>query len=220
MAVILFILGLPGSGKSTVFRHIENYVIQQHAKTISRINDYDILLHIYQNDNEKKFRPTKKYEGFDIIDFSVLDDALQKIHDDADKLIKSLPNTHLVAIEFARADYKLAFNHFNYSFLQDSFFLFLDVDILICKQRVRNRVIHPKTIDDHFISGHIFNSYYSKDSKQYIFSNLKQDYQLDDNKIKIFDNNGPEDDFIEPINQFIDLVLKSRNTNSNGNNIA
>src|SRR6266581_8239482 len=104
MAVKLFILGLPGSGKSTVFRHIENYVKKQHRKSITRISDYEILYNMYVNDkkrneSERKFEETEEHNGFDIKVFSVLDDSLNIIYEKTKKLCELSTKEELIVLE-------------------------------------------------------------------------------------------------------------------------
>src|SRR5215831_7447939 len=86
MGIILFVFGLPGSGKSAAARHISSYVKQKkfHPR---RFRDYPILYKMFQDDqkpeNEKKrFRSTLNlgYDAFDVLDFAVYDEALQKLH--------------------------------------------------------------------------------------------------------------------------------------------
>jgi len=212
MPLKVFVLGIPGSGKSTVFRHIENYVKQQHEKPIMRICDYEILYSMYlkdkeKNDKERQFSPTGKNDGFDIRDFSVLDISLNRIHEDAKELIRTSTKKDLIVIEFARNDYKQAFRHFNSSFFHNAYILFLDVDKQTCMRRVNERVLHWKTLDDHDVSEYIFNTYYNEDSKHYIISGFREDYELEEDRIMILDNRGSEKDFVPAINQFIDFII-------------
>src|SRR5437588_9092638 len=86
MSIKLFILGRPGSGKSTAYHHIDDFVGQHFCgwSTI-RYNDYNILREmflfekLFQTDaKRRKFRVTE-HNGFDVIDFSVLDTALKEL---------------------------------------------------------------------------------------------------------------------------------------------
>src|SRR6266566_1512781 len=59
MSMKLFILGLPGSGKSTIARHVIDYVGRQKSDCHTvRVNDYGILYAMYKADTEGKFSPT------------------------------------------------------------------------------------------------------------------------------------------------------------------
>src|SRR5574337_919248 len=87
MGVILFVFGLPGSGKSAAARHIKSFARKKHFNP-RRFREYTILYRMFLheqaiNNVEKRFRSTKeysKYDGFDVRDFDVLDEALQKLH--------------------------------------------------------------------------------------------------------------------------------------------
>ena len=58
MVFKLFILGLPGSGKSAVARYITKYIGKIGWETV-RINDYVILKEMFMADIEhKQFKPT------------------------------------------------------------------------------------------------------------------------------------------------------------------
>jgi thymidylate kinase len=212
MTVKLFILGLPGSGKSTVSRYIDDYLKKQHKDWFTtRINDYDILYKMFKADTEGKFGSTKNHEGFDIFDLSVFDTALGEMEEEARHLIPTMKSTALITMELARNDYIQSFKQFKRDFLQDAYFLFLTADIKICKKRIIDRVANPKTEDDHFVSGYIFEAYYDKtdrDDGLRLSANLQIEYGINDQKIKIIENNGPFQDILETINQFIDFILK------------
>src|SRR2546423_5380299 len=137
MAVKLFILGLPGSGKSTISRYIvERVKKQQGSWATSRFNDYTILWEMFQAEPANgKFRSTA-FNGFDVIDLSTCDTALKEMEGRVKELIHALNTSALISIEFSRNDYNYAFAQFNRDFLQDGYFLFLDVAIDICKQRI------------------------------------------------------------------------------------
>src|SRR5947208_3252305 len=81
MAVKLFLLGRPGSGKSTAARYIELLAADRKWSVVS-LNDYTFLQEMFRADTQhQQFRPTGSPESdaFDVIDFSVLDRALEKI---------------------------------------------------------------------------------------------------------------------------------------------
>jgi hypothetical protein len=214
MIVKLFVLGHPGSGKSTVSRYIVNYVgSQRNGWTANRFNDYDIMLEMFLSEEHKhRFRPTKKHLGFNVHDPLVYDEALKKLEGIVQTPFSSSPN-ELTIIEFARNDYKKALQQFSPDFLSNTYIIFLDVDIGICIQRISNRVIHPVSIDDHFVSSSIFQNYRHTNPKQYISSNLKTDFSFDEDMVLIMNNRGAEQDFENPINHFIDTIFKQAGGN-------
>jgi adenylate kinase family enzyme len=209
MTVKLFILGLPGSGKSTTSRHIVDYVKYQHkVQSAQSINDYEILFEMFEADTDhKRFKPTEEHNGFDVIDLAVCDIALKKIEVKTIDIIYNEKSPKLIVIEFARNNYDQAFKQFSYDFLRDAYFLFLDANIHTCKQRIRDRVANPQTKDDHFVSEYIFDSYYNKNNSHYLFSSLKTDYGIDGTKVKGVNNNGQFEDILDKINEFIDLII-------------
>jgi adenylate kinase family enzyme len=214
MAVKVFILGRPGSGKSTAARRIAN-LVQPKGWSPIRISDYDILRDMFQKernslDNEpKNFIPTQ-YGGFDVIDFSVLDTALKEVHRKALKYKEEYTSCtqKFVLIEFARDDYKKALSFFSPDFLRDAYFLFLDADIDTCIQRVHERTAHPITVDDHFVSDKIIKCYYDKDNKPYMTSNLAVDYYIDEKQVVILDNINSRQHFNDEVNQFVNIILR------------
>src|SRR5260370_41551086 len=98
MAEKLFILGRPGSGKTTAARHVVK-LAQGKGCSALHFNDYDILRAMFQADDEHKmFRPTE-HNGFDVLDFSVLDTALQLI----DKSVREcMSSADLITLGFSR----------------------------------------------------------------------------------------------------------------------
>jgi len=212
MTRILFLLGLPGSGKSTVARKIkEKYT----NLSIQHISDYDILYTLFQKDMESKggkFVPTK-YGGFDVLDFSILDLALQKMERRVVEFIYTTKKAELIMIEFARNDYNHAFRQFGSDFLQGACVLFLRADIDICKQRIHERADHPSTDEDYFVSDDIFNVYYNNVGSYGLPSNFAAEYGIDEQKVKSIVNNGAYHDILEELKQFIDFILMQQKDN-------
>ena len=132
MSIILFVLGLPGSGKSAAARHIKSFARQKKFQA-RRLKDYTILHKMFQKDKEeKRFRSTQYlgYDGFDVLDFAVKDEALQKLHHNIVQRKKLADvSTELLIIEFSRNDYCKALSFFTSLRLQDTFFLFINSDI-------------------------------------------------------------------------------------------
>jgi len=184
MLVKIFILGRPGSGKSSAARRIEK-LSRRLGLGVARINDYDILEKLYREDGEGKyFKPTDEYAGFDVTDFSVLDKALEKAGTEAKKATKA---TSIVVIEFARNNYIEALKRFPPSFLKNSYFLFIDTDVETCIQRIRQRVAFPTTPDDHFVSEQILRQYYSNQVNPF---STQSTLNIDMSRVSIIDNRG------------------------------
>ena len=209
MALKVFVLGRPGSGKSTATHRIAKSAQRRDLST-TRINDYEILHKWFRQERDhprngyKYFCPTD-HNGFDVIDFSVLPLALQEVEKRVQ--IHSSSKVNLVLIEFARDDYCEVLRTFSYNFLHDAYFLFLNAEIDICIQRVHERITYPATPDDHFVSDGIIKSYYHKDNKPYIISQLAQDYNLDDKRVRVIDNTVSHDSFLQKIDDFFDFLF-------------
>ncbi len=205
--VKVFILGLPGCGKSTAARHIQRLGKGYGWSTI-RFNDYDILHEMFQADlDRKQFWPTA-HNGFDVHDLSVFDTALEKLETKVQQRECLLPrNNELVINEFARDNYCESLKCFSKSFLHNAYFLFLDVDIETCKQRIRERVVHPVTPDDYFVSEFIFDSYYQYDNRQYMSCNFASDYGIDERNVEVIDNQGSQEELLKKVADFVDPIL-------------
>ena len=202
MIAKLFILGRPGSGKSTVARYITK--LAQHEGWVpTPYCDYNILYDRFQAElhnpscTQQHFE-TVDHDGFRVIDFSVLNPALKTIQR---KVTTSLEDCNpatqrLFVIEFARDDYIQALRQFDPAFLQDAHFLFLDADVDLCIQRIHNRVAHPDSIDDHFVSDDIIAGYYQKDSSPDLIRVLADVFALDKQKMSHVETCGPRDEFL------------------------
>ena len=215
MSVKLFILGLPGSGKSTVARYVIDHVGRQKSDYYTaRVNDYNILYAMYKADTEGKFRLAGS-DGFDVLDSSVCDSALKTLEQEANKAEQTI-NNHvqavfkpmLILIEFARDDYRWAFQQFSPDFLQGAYFLFLDARVELCKARIRERVAQPRTPDDHEVSDYIFDSYYDKKSAHILSSTDIADHGVERHRVKVLDNNGAFDDIRGEVESFVDAIVK------------
>jgi thymidylate kinase len=212
MSQKLYVLGLPGSGKSTVSRYIVVYIKRYHDDfSATRKCDYDILYMMFEEDTaHKHFFPTE-YNGFYVKNPAKYDAALKMLEKEIENY--NFAENEIVLIEFARSDYLYAFQNFSKSFLLNAYFLFLDVDIEVGMKRVRERVKHPDPTsrDDHFVSKYTFEFYRQKDNTKYLSSVSKQltiKYGIPPTKIKVLDNKGPKRNFWDDVNDIIKTIVR------------
>ena len=213
----LFILGLPGSGKSTLARFILKYIsLQQVDKqndqflSAIRFNDYAALLDMFQKDLAGKRFKSADPSGFDVLDLEVFDEALQILERKVNAYIDSLisEGKKLILIEFSRNNYYHAFQQFNASFLKDAYILYLDTDLLECKQRICNRSNNPKNPnDDYPVSEYIFEEYYHADDWISITGILAKDFGVEAKRVWTFCNNNSFEMTYMEIEPFIEHIL-------------
>lgn len=197
MVVALFVLGLPGSGKSAASRHTEHFA-KENRWVVKRFRDYGILYTMFLADVEReRFKPTK-YDGFDVLDLTAFDEALEKLNrriEEREELVDG--NKELLIIEFSRDDYCKALNFFSPYLLKDAYFLFIDAKIQSCIQRVEKRVTKPvaeRNEDDNYVSAFIFDTYYKRDQRRYlesVASQMREQFGIRRENIHVI-YNGPE----------------------------
>lgn len=186
----VLILGRPGSGKSTASRYLVKKIQQKHITT-ERVNDFYLLKGMFLKDTKhKRFVPTAE-GGFNATDFRVFDEVLwaieERIRDQSKK------GVGFFTIEFARTEYQEPLRQFSNEFLhKDTFVLFLDASIETCLYRIRERIAHPKSPDDHTsFSEDKFRIYYAQDNRKYMQQGFQEDFPkvpsvfLDTNNIQL-----------------------------------
>lgn len=205
MTAKLFILGRPGSGKSTAARRIAVRANIQKFSTV-HVSDYPILSSMAQNDtNHQQFRLFGNAKGFDVLDFSVMDVALAKLETQASRYIR---RAELIIIEFARDDYRKALDQLSSQFIQNAYFLYIDADADICVNRIRRRIAHPVTIDDHDVSDTIVKGYYGRDNRAFMVSGIKPEYKVPPERLWIIDNMESQKDFERKIDRVTEKLLR------------
>ncbi|SRR6266567_2950724 len=209
MPVKLFILGLPGSGKSAIARYINIKVYAEGWHWAARrFNDYKILDDMFNQDTAGRFKPADS-GGFDVLDLKVFDEALLTLEQEVNMYIDTLKSEEkkLVLIEFSRNNYEHAFLQFNKSFLKDAYFLYLDTELETCKQRIRHRVAKPQFEEDHPVSEYIFKEYYYADDGSSIADILAKKYGVNKWRVLTIDNNRSLEPVCKSIESFIHSIL-------------
>lgn len=216
MLVYVFVLGRAGCGKSAATRHMTAHL--PHGWDIVRITDYKLLHDMFCN-GDPRFHASK-LGGFDVINFSVLDEVLGKVQEQAKAFSKtSLAKNTLVTIEFARDDYYDTLQLFDGDFLRNAHFLFIDAELEICIQRVRQRQepipcvndVPDDLLNNHFVSDTILRSYYnsSQYNRDYMSDHFCNDYSIDPHRIQFIDNNGDLKQFTDKVDSFLEQITRT-----------
>lgn len=176
MLVKVFVLGRPGSGKTTAIHHLTE-IARQHNYAALGIDDYAILQRMsHEKRYQTGFRATA-YDGFDVLDPSIYDVALTLLEQQVQQ-----ERTHqqdgIITIEFARNDYRHALQCFSPAFLADAYFLFVKADLTTCIQRIHQRVLNTQQANNHFVSDFIMQTYYHKDNWSTTQKYLVRDYAV------------------------------------------
>lgn len=213
MLVKVFVLGRPGSGKTSAFCYIRD-LMKCRGWLVRKISDYEILNEMFkQDDKHQRFSPIE-HGGFDVIDFSVLDDALVKVEARVRELKDSENRKELVVIEFARNNYEEAFKIFSSEFLMNAHFLFINAKIEKCLERIKSRAIHKITIDDHYVSEKILRGYYDRDNEPFLSTLRMLNEYISrcgggtEKIIQSIDNNGSLALFRDMLGRFTDALIE------------
>ena len=204
MSFKVFILGRPGSGKTTAARSISK-LAEARGLSALHLNDYDVLKQMFLADTEHRiFRPTA-HHGFDVLDFSILDTALQELGNVVERYSVS---KDIITIEFARDNYHQALQNFKYELLHDACFLYIDATFETCLRRIHNRVALPATEDDHpSLSDELFKIYYREDHTPYMLSDFSLDFHISVGQVGIIENKGSYESFLVKTYETLDTFL-------------
>jgi hypothetical protein len=204
MTVKVFLLGRPGSGKTTAFQYLAMQARDRGLKTI-RFREYTILHEMFRA-GRGEFQAIE-YGGFDIIDFPVLQESAQCLQEQIQDYIRTSGRIdELLFLELARDDYEQAMHCFSQDFLQDSYFLFIDAYVETCIQRIHYRVAHPAETDGHYVSEAILRSYYAHENKDYMASRFKIDYGIQ-KEVEVIENTGTFAEFEQHLRRFASSLI-------------
>jgi adenylate kinase family enzyme len=205
MGAKVFVLGRPGSGKSTVARHMIELASRRGYQSLF-VQDYDILYKMFLKDSEhERFRPTDR-GGFDVLDYTVLDSALQQMEKEIEDVL-TLKRTDMVCIEFARNDYRAALNLFSPMFLRNAYFFFIDSDLEFCIRRVQERVTDPPLPDHHFVSEYVMRTYYSNNNWEYMSQQCKKENKHCEEIIAVR-NDGTLSGLLDEVDDFAERIFQ------------
>lgn len=213
--VKLFVLGRPGTGKSTAAR-LTVQVVREYEWLAEHLDDYGILYWMYLNDCKGQFRPASAtLAGFEVVDVTVREEALAVLRRRIDfALTKVLDRKKLVIIEFARNSYKTVLQQFGEDFLKESYFLFLSSPLEDCMARIEHRAKHPIYEGDRFISRKTMETSYFDDDIPATRAMLKTVYKLDEKHIRVIYNLFSEKVFLSEVCRFIERIIRQEAGNS------
>lgn len=222
--MIVFILGLPGSGKSSAARFIQSYVPEHVIGwSTERKCDYIILKRMGYEEEDERVQPTKN-DGFDVLDHSAFNSALKRLNCEVlEEYEGSHSANNVTTIEFSRNDYTFALEEFFLDFLvkfkNSTYFLFIEADRNVCKKRIQKRSSKPpdeRSVDDHPVSDFIFETYYNKDEQNYwdsVVKDLQKSYCIPDSHFKVIQNSKlSEKDFQVKVEMVVEGILSEEIT--------
>ena len=220
MAVKVFVMGLPGSGKSTATSCSAMEARDKKCR-VQCFNDYDILLKWFKaNPDGPDFSRTDA-GGFDIHNYAVFDTSLHVLEQQVQQAIQAMmpSDKEIVTIEFARSDYRNALLQFSASFLCDAYFLFIDAEVETCKERVKQRASEQSSNDDHPVSDYIFEAYYRNGREYCTASDINAfhdksnvPYDIQSQRIRIVKNvkGNTLQDFYTEIKRLTGMIIEQQ----------
>lgn len=176
MRLKVFLLGRPGSGKSTVAQFFEA-IAQKNGWDTFHLYDYQFLQRRFQweqdynvPEEQRTFCPRgpEACHGFDVCanKFGVLDAVLEEMGKEVQsEVLCHTEDNKLILIEFARKDYSRALHTFSEDVLPNAYLLYIKLGLEVCIKRVQKRTDEEKERSeyDHFVSEEIMRGYYGED---------------------------------------------------------
>lgn len=177
--MIIFLLGIPGCGKSELYRRLMKKLQENNLfEKFPRVDDFPKLWAIVKEDERtglwKRCRQSEA-GGFKITDDTVWDDILKEVNKDVMEMIKSDLSDTLLFIEFSRPNYVHSIlNNFSKEILNQSMAIYIDVSFETCWERNVRR--HEKAVaqgtDDHLVSREEMEKTYGSDDKDVLDEKL------------------------------------------------
>lgn len=172
----VFLLGRPGSGKSTVARFFQA-IAQKNGWDVLHLYDYQLLQRWFQREQDKNipeeqcmFSPKgpETCHGFDVRKgkFYILDTVLKEMAEEVRAEVqRRSASDKLILIEFARQEYSKALYLFGQDILREAHLLYVELGLDTCIERVHFRAAENRARSeyDHFVSDEIMRDYYKED---------------------------------------------------------
>jgi adenylate kinase family enzyme len=177
----VFFLGRPGCGKSAIYRHLEQRILDSsQATTVERVDDFPKVWAMLQRDDaledegEQRLYSERIAEGdYILTTCEVLDDILGEVS--ADVLTIDKPD-HLIVVEFARPNYVSAIQNFDRRILARSLVVYMEVSFETCW--ARNVARHEATLaeggDDHLVCRETMEDLYLHDDQHALVRYLQE----------------------------------------------
>ncbi len=196
MTAKIFLLGRPGSGKSTTAKYIGEAALEKNGWQLPRFNDHPILEQMLKEGDK---RIILDGAGFMVTDDTAFEDALKQLNVDVNEHLQHVQQGKVVVIEFARSNYVRAIKQFSENVIDDACFICINTDIAVCIDRITKRTNSQLDMDDHPISEEAMNTHYG--DQQFPSKN-------DVSNIWILDNQGSWEDFLNEVDPIINKILK------------
>ena len=217
MLVKVFVLGRPGSGKTTAVLQMLKEAEKSGLRTF-RMKDYEILYRMFKQELQelsysnhyckKKFRQTD-YDGFDVLDHSVFNTALEQLEKNIQAIQRQYNEQNgIITIEFARDNYQDALKRFSSEFLRDAYFFFVETQVEKCIERIYQRVTNPPRPDYHFVSEFIMHTYYSQDNRLYMAERFREEYGIT-KKVDVYYNTNSLATYLETVHAFTKEIFST-----------
>ncbi len=164
----VFLLGRPGCGKSVIYEMLTEKLKKRGlAKEFMRIDDFPILKELFDKDVHFK-RHRRKAGGFEVTDWSIVDEVLKVVNERIKKLEKE---NRMIFVEFARNNYLQALENFTPEVLSKSLILYIFAPYQVCYQRNIKRFQEKggEDLDSHIVPPDLMEAYYKEDDFEELF---------------------------------------------------
>jgi adenylate kinase family enzyme len=189
----VLIIGRPGAGKSTAAYILQSELCKRmYPQSIFTHSDYRVLYNWSRSSSEVAAAFQSTGDGFEVVKWSILDDALGEINRVILRKTKAL---HVV--EFARGKYLNALKKFSETRI--AAILYIDCSILHCKERNQMRWGGRMSFDSGFVPPEVMTTHYNTDD----LDDLKEKYP---DRIRVIKNESSRSAFADEIRSYAEHI--------------